>query len=98
MFGLLVELKWNAASCNAAAAIFHCERYCRMIFRVTRLTASINVPHFCNVVYTSPSITLPACSDQSGAVYAVCWGHTTACFVLLHVWDPFFCMCGLYEV
>lgn len=102
MFGLLVELKWNATSYSTAAAIFHCERYCKMIFKVTRLTASINVPHFWNVVYTSSSITLHACSGQSAAAYAVCREQNnslfcsvsymcgtlfSACVVSNNVWD-----------
>lgn len=88
MFGLLVKLKWNAASCSTAAVIFHSERYCRMIFQVTRLTASINVLHLCNVVYTPSSITLSADSDQSAAVYSLSREQTTVRFVRQPVWDP----------
>lgn len=61
-----------------------------MIFQVTRLTASINVPHLDYVAYTPSSISLSAYSDQSAAVCSVSWEQTTVRFVLQPVWDPLY--------
>lgn len=90
MSALLAELKWNAPSRSASAAITHRTRYSRLIFQSDTSDYFHERPSL-PALFTRPRISaLSACSDRSAAADAGRLENTTPCFVLLPVWDPLF--------
>lgn len=84
-------------SCRAAAAVFHFERYCEMIFQKWHFVYFHKRPSL-NVAYTSSSITPPSCSDHSGVcLYVRMWALGAKQQPVLFGGHTFFSLCVVSE-